>query len=68
MDAAVEKLAAQHVAISSSIVGLQFLRLGYPQVHRDGREAADGLASRLLELLRSDSAEQTMLLVGKSMC
>lgn len=68
MEAAVSTLAAQHAARSTSIVGQQLLRLGYPQVHRVGRAAATDRAPRLLELVWNDGAEQTVTLVGKGVC
>lgn len=68
LEAAVSTLAAQHAARSSSIVGQQLLRLGYPQVHRVGRAAAPDRAPRLLELVWNESAKKTITLVGKGIC
>lgn len=68
LEAAVSTLAAKHAARSSSIVGAQLLRLGYPQVHRVGRAAPPDRAPRLLELLWNERAERTLTLVGKGVC
>lgn len=68
LEAAVSTLAAKHAARSSSIVGAQLLRLGYPQVHRVGRAAMPERAPRLLELLWNERAERTLALIGKGVC
>lgn len=68
LEAAVSTLAAKHAARSSSIVGAQLLRLGYPQVHRVGRAAPAERAPRLLELLWNERAERVLTLVGKGVC
>lgn len=68
LEAAVSTLAAKHAARSSSIVGAQLLRLGYPQVHRVGRAASVERAPRLLELLWNERAERILTLVGKGVC
>lgn len=68
LEAAVSTLAAKHAARSSSIVGAQLLRLGYPQVHRVGRAAPAERAPRLLELLWNERADRVLTLVGKGVC
>lgn len=68
LEAAVSTLAAKHAARSTSIVGAQLLRLGYPQVHRVGRAATQQRAPRLLELLWNERAGRTVVLVGKGVC
>lgn len=68
LEAAVSTLAAKHAARSSSIVGTQLLRMGYPQVHRVGRAASAERAPRLLELLWNERAERVLTLVGKGVC
>lgn len=68
IEAAFSALAAAHGARSTSIVGEQLLRHGYPQVHRVGRAATPERAPRLLELVWNDSAKQTVTLVGKGVC
>lgn len=68
LEAAFTTLAAQHAAKSSSIVGSQLLRLGYPQVHCVGRAAAADRAPRLLELVWNERAPLTVTLVGKGVC
>lgn len=68
LEAAVSTLAAKHAARSSSIVGSQLLRLGYPQVHCVGRAASAERAPRLLELLWNERADRVLTLVGKGVC
>lgn len=68
LEAAVSTLAAKHAARSSSIVGAQLLRLGYPQVHRVGRAAPPERAPRLLELLWNEERPLRLVLVGKGVC
>lgn len=68
MEAAVSTLGAKHAAKTSSIVGEQLLRLGYPQVHRVGRAAGRERAPRLLELVWNEGREKKIVLVGKGVC
>lgn len=68
LQAAVEALARTHRASTSSVIGGDLLREGYPQVHAVGRAAADRHAPRLLELVWGSPNDPKVTLVGKGVC
>jgi len=68
LEAAVQKLAAQHGAEFRAIIGDDLLAQNFPLIHAVGRAAAASSAPRLLDLIWGKADHPCVTLVGKGVC
>lgn len=64
--AVMEKLAAEHGAIFSQIIGEDLLKQNYPSIYTVGRASDD--APRLLDMRWGNPSHKKITLVGKGVC
>jgi leucyl aminopeptidase len=66
LEAAAQKLAAQHGAAFKSIIGDDLLAQNFPLIHAVGRAGAQ--APRLIDITWGDAGHAPITLVGKGVC